>query len=82
MARWRRSDARAKILVYAHARKELPMQLYRANISQPRRLFFASKRFAEFIGGLIVSQILTLYTKPVIYLLMTGPRTRKARAAA
>jgi len=37
VARWRGHDARAKTLIYAHGRKELPTQLYRANVSQPVR---------------------------------------------
>jgi hypothetical protein len=37
VARWHRYDARAKMLIYTHGCKELPPQLYRANVSQPVR---------------------------------------------
>jgi hypothetical protein len=37
VARWHGYDARAKMLIYAHGRKELPPQLYRPNVSQPVR---------------------------------------------
>jgi hypothetical protein len=37
MARWHRYDARAEMLICGHGRKELPPQLYRANVSQPVR---------------------------------------------
>jgi hypothetical protein len=37
VARWHRYDARAKMLILAHGYKELPPQLYRANVSQPVR---------------------------------------------
>jgi hypothetical protein len=37
VARWHRYDARAEMLILAHGYKELPPQLYRANVSQPVR---------------------------------------------
>jgi hypothetical protein len=55
VARWRGHDARAKMLIYADGRKDLPTQLYRANVSQSGRQRTFPYIFAEMPanGGLL-----------------------------
>jgi hypothetical protein len=49
MARWHRYDARAKMLILAHGYKELPPQLYRANVGQPVR---PSEKLSPYFAGM------------------------------
>jgi hypothetical protein len=56
-------DARAKMLIYAYGRKELPTQLYRAGVSQPVR---PSENFLLYFAEMPANDGLLRFDRQVI----------------